>query len=450
MAMTKVADRQVTESIDLTSEVVNALPAANGGTGLTSPGTSNNVLTSNGSAWVSQAPTGGSTTWTTTTSAATSLTLATTTQVYVFTGSSATTWTLPALAGNTGVFYHLENRGTAGITVNAAGSDHIWTTGSVTTFPIAINGSAILVNDGTYWNVLSTDLVNDSVGILPVLNGGTGQSATASTPAASAYAAWDANSNLYANAFQPSSASTISSNTTLTVASPQINLCTAACTVTLPTTGIKAGTVYYFLNAGTSGSVTIQSSAAGQIMVLPSIASTYCVATLIAGKNTPTAAADWAFQVGICAQVSAGLQLLDSAGHRLSFPAASDTVATLAATQTLTGKTFTGYTETYFSIGTIGAAVTISLANGTIQSGTLTSATAATITMPTATAGQSFVLILRTPASGSVSTVTWSAAVKWNSGGAPVMTTTLSRADIFTFFSDGTDWFGSYSQGYTP
>lgn len=34
----------------------SALPAASGGTGLTSPGTSGNVLTSNGSAWVSTAP----------------------------------------------------------------------------------------------------------------------------------------------------------------------------------------------------------------------------------------------------------------------------------------------------------------------------------------------------------------------------------------------------------
>lgn len=35
-----------------------ALPAANGGTGLTSPGTSGNVLTSNGTGWTSSAPTG--------------------------------------------------------------------------------------------------------------------------------------------------------------------------------------------------------------------------------------------------------------------------------------------------------------------------------------------------------------------------------------------------------
>ena len=36
-----------------------ALGAASGGTGLTSPGTSGNILVSNGSAWISQAPTGG-------------------------------------------------------------------------------------------------------------------------------------------------------------------------------------------------------------------------------------------------------------------------------------------------------------------------------------------------------------------------------------------------------
>jgi hypothetical protein len=40
--------------------LANALPAASGGTGLTAPGTSGNVLTSNGTAWTSAAlPAGG-------------------------------------------------------------------------------------------------------------------------------------------------------------------------------------------------------------------------------------------------------------------------------------------------------------------------------------------------------------------------------------------------------
>lgn len=47
--------------LPLSTGVTGTLPAANGGTGLSSPGTSGNVLTSNGSAWVSSAPTGVST-----------------------------------------------------------------------------------------------------------------------------------------------------------------------------------------------------------------------------------------------------------------------------------------------------------------------------------------------------------------------------------------------------
>ena len=40
---------------DLTTAVTGTLPVANGGTGLTAPGTTGNVLTSNGTAWVSSA-----------------------------------------------------------------------------------------------------------------------------------------------------------------------------------------------------------------------------------------------------------------------------------------------------------------------------------------------------------------------------------------------------------
>jgi len=45
--------------VTLTTDVTGTLPAANGGTGITTPGTAGNVLTSNGSAWVSSASTAG-------------------------------------------------------------------------------------------------------------------------------------------------------------------------------------------------------------------------------------------------------------------------------------------------------------------------------------------------------------------------------------------------------
>lgn len=108
-----------------------------------------------------------------------------------------------------------------------------------------------------------------------------------------------------------------------------------------------------------------------------------------------------------------------------------------------------GYTEGVVAIGTVGASSTLSLANGTVQTATLTSATACTFTMPTATAGKSFILLLKQPASGSTTTATFT-GVKWSAAGAPTITATLGRMDILTFVADGTNWYGSYVQGYTP
>lgn len=52
-------------NVSLSTAVTGTLPAANGGTGLTSPGTTGNVLTSDGTNWTSAAlPTSGEKTWT--------------------------------------------------------------------------------------------------------------------------------------------------------------------------------------------------------------------------------------------------------------------------------------------------------------------------------------------------------------------------------------------------
>jgi hypothetical protein len=118
---------------------------------------------------------------------------------------------------------------------------------------------------------------------------------------------------------------------------------------------------------------------------------------------------------------------------------------------TLTSSTSfvpTAYTETIVASGTVGASATLAITAGTVLTATLTSATACTFTMPTATAGKSFTLLLKQPASGSATTATFT-GVKWNSGGAPVITATLGRLDILAFVADGTNWYGTASQGYT-
>jgi hypothetical protein len=107
------------------------------------------------------------------------------------------------------------------------------------------------------------------------------------------------------------------------------------------------------------------------------------------------------------------------------------------------------YIEGVVAIGTVGATHTIALTNGTVQTATLTSATACTFTMPTATAGKSFILLLKQPASGTPTTATFT-GVKYGTTGAPTITATLGKMDILTFVADGTNWYGSYIQGYTP
>ena len=114
-------------------------------------------------------------------------------------------------------------------------------------------------------------------------------------------------------------------------------------------------------------------------------------------------------------------------------------------TPTLTNPTVTNYIETRFTANS-STAITLNLANGTMQDITLTGS--ATITMPTATAGKSFLLMLRSGA-GSYA-VTWT-TVKWPSGTAPTVTTTASQMDIYSFYSDGTNWYGTtVGQAYTP
>lgn len=121
------------------------------------------------------------------------------------------------------------------------------------------------------------------------------------------------------------------------------------------------------------------------------------------------------------------------------------TTALALSAGTVVNPTVKNYTESAYTANT-STALTVSLTNGTVQILTLTAN--ATITMPTAGAGKSFIIILRQDATGSRS-VTWT-TVNWPSGTAPTITGTASKQDIFSFFSDGTSWYGTtIGQNYT-
>jgi len=133
------------------------------------------------------------------------------------------------------------------------------------------------------------------------------------------------------------------------------------------------------------------------------------------------------------------------AGTDYVTPTGSETLTN----KTLTNPTVTNYVESVVAIGTVTSSSTLSLTSGTVQTATLTASTACTFTMPTATAGKSFILLLKQATSTGGGTATFT-SVKWGTAGAPTVTSTAGAMDIFTFVADGTNWYGSVVQGYTP
>lgn len=132
---------------------------------------------------------------------------------------------------------------------------------------------------------------------------------------------------------------------------------------------------------------------------------------------------------------------------------------TLAGTPTITSPTINGtpvistdinfgantayFTET--DNGNSGAADTIDWGTSNKQKSTLTGNCTFTFTAPPGPCN----LVLKLVQDGTGSrTVTWPASVKWPAGAAPTLTTTASRADVITFYYDGTVYYGASSLNY--
>jgi hypothetical protein len=144
-------------------------------------------------------------------------------------------------------------------------------------------------------------------------------------------------------------------------------------------------------------------------------------------------------------KATSGVATTATAGTDYVSPTGSETLTN----KTLTNPTVNNYTEGVVAIGTVNTSSTLSLTNGTVQTATLTASTACTFTMPTATAGKSFILLLKQAASTGNGTATFT-SVKWSGGTAPTITATAGKMDILTFIADGTNWYGSFVQNYTP
>ena len=121
--------------------------------------------------------------------------------------------------------------------------------------------------------------------------------------------------------------------------------------------------------------------------------------------------------------------------------------AVLETSPTIGGPTINGYIEGNTNIGVVGASATLSIASSTVLTATLTAGTQTTFTMPTAAAGKAFTLYLKQPASGAVGSAVFT-GVKWQNGGAPIITELNGKLDILPFVSDGVNWYGSFAQNF--
>lgn len=137
--------------------------------------------------------------------------------------------------------------------------------------------------------------------------------------------------------------------------------------------------------------------------------------------------------------------------------------ATLAGTEELTNKTLTspvfsgavgsdvnfGANTAYFTEtdnGNSSTADTIDWGTSNKQKSTLTGNVTYTFTAPPGPCN--LTLKILTGAGGF--TATWPASVKWSGGTGPTITTTASRADIISFYYDGTNYYGAFVQNFTP
>jgi hypothetical protein len=252
-----------------------------------------------------------------------------------------------------------------------------------------------------------------------------------------------------------------------------INLGGTAGTAT-PTAGAVpygTGTAYAFTAAGTTGQVLTSATAGAPTWSTPFAGITITDDTTtnatrypllssvttgtITGNNTSSTKLSFNPSTGLLTATGLSVAGLTSTGA-ITYGGVTLTNAVtgtgkmvLDTSPTVNNPTVTNYVESVVAIGTVTSSSTFALTNGTIQTATLTASTACTFTMPTATAGKSFVLLLKQAAATGNGTATFT-SVKWGTAGAPTITATAGKMDILTFIADGTNWYGSIAQGYTP
>jgi hypothetical protein len=106
------------------------------------------------------------------------------------------------------------------------------------------------------------------------------------------------------------------------------------------------------------------------------------------------------------------------------------------------------YAETVNAIGNSGAAQTVDLENGNVQTLTLNDDCTITFSNPPASGRSgSLVLIITKDANDTDRTITWGSTIKWDGGSSFTLLTTNAQVTILSFFTinGGTTWYGFVS-----
>lgn len=142
-----------------------------------------------------------------------------------------------------------------------------------------------------------------------------------------------------------------------------------------------------------------------------------------------------------------GLTLTLSNTTSVSLPT-SGTLATLAGTETLSGKTITALKETKTAPTISTNVVTIDCSAGNMFAVALNAAINSFTVSNIPSAGTMYAFVLEFTADGTPRTATWTfqgVAVKWAGGTAPTLTSTNGKKDSFVFYTwdAGTTWIGA-------
>ena len=113
------------------------------------------------------------------------------------------------------------------------------------------------------------------------------------------------------------------------------------------------------------------------------------------------------------------------------------------------GLTVGAVTETLGTIGVVTTSHTLDISAQTILSATLTASDSCAFAMPPLVAGKSFRLLLHQDSTTGGGSATFT-DVKFAGSTAPTITATAGRMDILTFVCDGTNWYGTIAQDFTP